>query len=143
MQNDVNKSRKCEILAPAGEYKTMLAAFNAGADAVYVGGSMFGARAFAGNFSDSELLEAIDYTHFFDKNLYLTVNTLLKDIEIEERLFEYLSPFYEAGLDAVIVQDLGVMQFEPRVSCLNPGKPSRDLLQHVSRPDSPTMAREQ
>lgn len=111
MQNDVNKSRKCEILAPAGEYKTMLAAFNAGADAVYVGGSMFGARAFAGNFSDSELLEAIDYAHFFDKNLYLTVNTLLKDIEIEERLFEYLSPFYEAGLDAVIVQDLGVMQF--------------------------------
>lgn len=99
----------CEILAPAGSYECMIGAFNAGADAVYVGGSMFGARAYACNFDGEELVSAINYAHLRGKKLYLTVNTLLKPDEIENHLIQYLAPFYEAGLDAVIVQDLGVL----------------------------------
>ena len=106
-----NNKYNCEILAPAGTYETMIAAFNAGADAVYVGGSMFGARAFAGNFNEEELINAINYAHLIGKKLYLTVNTLLKDEEIDNSLYNYIKPYYEIGLDAVIVQDLGVMQF--------------------------------
>lgn len=103
--------RKIEILAPAGSYETMVAAINGGCDAVYVGGNMFGARAYANNFDEEELLKAIEYVHLHGKQLFLTVNTLLKDNEIKESLFEYLKRPYEAGLDAVIVQDVGVMHF--------------------------------
>lgn len=99
-----------EILAPAGSYDTLKAAVAAGADAIYVGGSKFGARAYAQNFTQEELLAAIDYVHLHGRKLYLTVNTLLKDTEIEE-LYEYLQPYYLRGLDAVIVQDMGVMLF--------------------------------
>ena len=105
-----NNYINCEILAPAGSYQCMIAAFNAGADAVYVGGSMFGARAYADNFGKDQLIEAINYAHLRGKKLYLTVNTLLKPDEIKDSLIDYLKPFYEAGLDAVIVQDLGVLQ---------------------------------
>ncbi len=97
---------KPEILAPAGSYDIFLAAIHAGADAVYVGGDKFGARAYANNFSQEELILAIDYAHSYDRKVYLTVNTLIKDSEIED-LYNYLLPFYQAGLDAVIVQDLG------------------------------------
>ena len=100
---------KYEVLAPAGSYECMLAAFNAGADAVYVGGQMFGARAFANNFSTEELIQAIDFAHLHGKKIFLTVNTLLKNQEIEQQLVKYLIPLYEAGLDAVIVQDFGVL----------------------------------
>ncbi len=100
----------CEILAPAGSYQCMIAAFNAGADAVYVGGSMFGARAYADNFDTEELISAIDYAHLRGKRLYLTVNTLLKEQELENSLSDYIKPLYEAGLDAVIVQDMGVLR---------------------------------
>lgn len=103
-------SLRCELLAPAGSYETMLVAFNAGADAVYVGGQKFGARAFAGNFNEEELVKAIDYAHMFDKKLYLTVNTLIKEEEFSQ-LYDYIKPYYEAGLDAVIVQDIGVLKF--------------------------------
>lgn len=103
-------SLRCELLAPAGSYETMLVAFNAGADAVYVGGQKFGARAFAGNFNEEELVKAINYTHMFDKKLYLTVNTLIKEEEFSQ-LYDYIKPYYEAGLDAVIVQDIGVLKF--------------------------------
>ena len=82
----------------------------AGADAIYLGGNMFGARAFANNFNDEELIGAIEYAHLFGRKVYLTVNTLLKSREIENSLIEYLIPFYEAGLDAVIVQDMGVLK---------------------------------
>lgn len=101
--------KEIEILSPAGSYSIMKTAINAGADAVYAGGSCFGARAFAQNFTDKELLEAIDYAHLHEKKLYLTVNTLVKEREMDA-LLHYLTPFYEQGLDAVIVQDLGVMQ---------------------------------
>ena len=85
-----------ELLSPAGSYESFEAAIGAGADAVYVGGPAFGARA---------------YAHIHNRKLYLTVNTLLKNRELEGQLFEYLAPYYEAGLDAVIVQDLGVFSF--------------------------------
>ena len=99
-----------EILAPAGSFESMKAAVAAGADAVYIGGSRFGARAFAENPGEDKLLEAIDYVHLHGRKLYLTVNTLMKEQEIKE-LFEYLLPYYRQGLDAVIVQDLGVLSF--------------------------------
>lgn len=101
---------KIEILAPAGDYETLKAAVCAGADAVYAGGERFGARAYAKNFSKDELLSAIDYVHIHGKKLYLTVNTLVKEREFPE-LYDYLLPFYRQGLDAVIVQDVGVMEY--------------------------------
>ncbi|BBF42864.1 protease [Lachnospiraceae bacterium KM106-2] len=103
--------RKIEILAPAGSFEALKAAINGGCDAVYVGGSMFGARAYANNFNQEELVEAIHYVHMYGKQLYLTVNTLLKEDELKQELLDYLKVPYEAGLDAVIVQDVGVMHF--------------------------------
>lgn len=98
-----------ELLAPAGSYESMSAAFSAGADAVYLGGPRFGARAYADNLSEEQLLTAIDEAHLRVKKLYLTVNTLFKDAELPE-LYAYLRPLYEQGLDAVIVQDMGAVQ---------------------------------
>lgn len=106
-----NKNLMAEVLAPAGSYDIFKAVVNAGADAVYLGGTQFGARAYAGNLNNEELIKAIDYAHIFDRKVYLTVNTLLKNREIEDGLYEYILPLYEAGLDAVIVQDYGVMKF--------------------------------
>lgn len=100
-----------ELLAPAGSYESFLAAVNHGADAVYIGGARFGARAFAQNFTTEEILRAIDHAHLHGRKLFLTVNTLLKDSELEGELYEYLLPFYEHGLDAVIVQDLGAIVY--------------------------------
>ena len=100
-----------ELLAPAGSMETLRAVCAAGADAVYVGGGQFGARAYAKNFTQEELLQAIDEVHLQGKKLHLTVNTLLKTNELEEQLYDYLLPYYEQGLDAVIVQDAGVFDF--------------------------------
>lgn len=100
-----------ELLAPAGSYQTVKAAIHAGADAVYMGGMKFGARAFAENGDEDTVISAIRYVHLYGKKLYLTVNTLLKNKELEEELYSYLKPLYEAGLDAVIVQDPGVLSF--------------------------------
>lgn len=91
-----NQDRKIEILAPAGSYESFHAAIVAGADAVYAGGPKFGARAFAENFTEAQLLNAIDYAHLHQRKFYLTVNTLLKDYEIEQ-LPEYLEPLYQRG----------------------------------------------
>lgn len=98
---------KTEVLAPAGSKEGLFAALCAGADAVYAGGGRFGARAYAQNFSDEELSECIDECHLHGKKLYLTINTLMKEQELS-MLLDWLVPFYEQGLDAVIVQDLGV-----------------------------------
>ncbi len=103
--------RTIEILAPAGSYDGMRAAMNAGCDAVYIGGSSFGARAYANNLSEEQLLQAIEEAHIRDKRLYLTVNTLLKEKELSSQLYDFLKKFYERGLDAVIVQDMGVLYF--------------------------------
>ena len=100
-----------ELLSPAGSFESFEAALDAGADAVYVGGNAFGARAYAKNFSREELLEAIRRSHLCGRKLYLTVNTLVKNAELQSRLYDYLAPYYEAGLDAVIVQDFGVLSF--------------------------------
>lgn len=102
---------KVELLAPGGSYDSVIAAYNAGADAVYTGGEMFGARAGADNLTTEQLIDALNYAHIHNKKLYLTVNTLLKDKEIENQLYDFIAPLYEAGLDAVIVQDIGVLKF--------------------------------
>ena len=102
--------RRVEILAPAGSIESLRAAVCAGADAVYIGGTRFGARAYAKNLSEEELLEAIDDVHIHGRRIYLTVNTLLKDAEIDQ-LYEYLLPYYLRGVDGVIVQDLGVLAY--------------------------------
>jgi len=101
---------KPEILAPAGSMEALKAALSAGADAVYMGGSKFGARAYADNPEKDEMLEAIRYVHLRGKRLYLTVNTLVKEQEFGA-LYEFLAPYYSAGLDAAIVQDVGVLRF--------------------------------
>lgn len=102
---------RVEILAPAGSMECLKAAVAAGADAVYTGGALFGARAYAHNLTEEELLEAIDYVHLHGRRLYLTVNTLIKDREMERQMYDYLLPYYRQGLDAVIVQDIGLFRF--------------------------------
>ena len=99
-----------ELLSPAGEYSSFLGAINAGADAVYLAGNMYGARASAVNFSNEELIKAIRYAHLFNRKVFLTVNTLTKNNELEN-LKEFLNPLYQSGLDAVIVQDIGVFKY--------------------------------
>ena len=101
---------KVEILAPAGSFESMKAAVAAGADAVYIGGSRFGARAYADNPDEGRMLEAIDYVHLHGCRLYMTVNTLVKEKELDG-LYDYLEPYYRQGLDAVIVQDMGVFSY--------------------------------
>lgn len=105
------EDRMVELLAPAGSYESLRAAVNAGADAVYIGGSRFGARAYADNPDEDALLDGIGYCHLHGKKLYMTVNTLLKEEELEQELYSYLLPYYQAGLDGVIVQDFGVVQY--------------------------------
>ena len=101
---------KVELLAPAGNPEGFYGAVHAGADAVYLAGDRFGARAYAQNFTEQELTECIRYGHLLGRKIYLTVNTLLKEPEISG-LYDYLAPLCQAGLDAVIVQDLGVLRF--------------------------------
>ncbi|MCI8668267.1 MAG: U32 family peptidase [Lachnospiraceae bacterium] len=107
----MDRTVKTEILSPAGSVQALYAGIRAGADAVYIGGDKFGARAYADNPEEALLLEAIDYVHLHEKKIYLTVNTLLKNQEVEHQLYDYLRKYYEYGLDAVIVQDFGVFRF--------------------------------
>ncbi len=100
-----------ELLAPAGSYDSMVAAINAGADAVYIGGEKFGARAYVDKLDEKTMCKAIDYAHIHGRKLYLTVNTLLKQNELYKELYNYLLPMYRQGIDAVIVQDIGVFEF--------------------------------
>lgn len=104
------KKRTVELLAPAGSYESMVAAVNAGADAVYIGGNKFGARAYANNLDEEAMIRAIDFVHLHGCKIYMTVNTLVKEKELLG-LHEYLEPYYEAGLDAVLIQDLGVLSY--------------------------------
>jgi putative protease len=100
------ESKAIELLAPAGTFECFRAAINAGADAIYLGGEKFGARAYAGNFTTEEIIEALRIAHIFDRKIYLTVNTLMK----ENELVPCIEPLYEAGLDGAIVQDLGAFE---------------------------------
>lgn len=101
--------KRVELLAPAGTYNAFIGALNAGADAFYLAGNRFGARAYADNFTDDELINVIDTAHLFGKKVYLTVNTLVKEREKDE-LVPFLAPLAEHSLDGVIVQDLGVLR---------------------------------
>ena len=104
------RNKKVELLAPAGNAEAFYGAVHAGADAIYLGGNRFGARAYAENFSEDELVDCIRYAHLLGRKVYLTVNTLVKESEFSE-LYEYLMPYYRAGLDGVIIQDMGVFAF--------------------------------
>ncbi len=98
---------KVELLAPAGGYEAFIAAINAGADAVYMGLKNFNARVMTNNFTIDEYKEAIDYAHKREVKVYLTLNTLLIDGEVQEAL-KSVYELYQVGLDGVIVQDLGI-----------------------------------
>ncbi len=104
------QNNRVELLAPAGNIEGFYGAIHAGADAVYLGGNRFGARAYADNFTTEELVSCIRYAHLWGRKVYLTVNTLVKETEIEA-LYDYILPYYEAGLDGVIIQDIGVFAF--------------------------------
>lgn len=103
--------KKIELLAPVSSFEAIKAVISAGADAVYLGGQRFGARAYANNLTNEEMIEAIEYAHLHRVKIYLTVNTLLTNYEIESELYDYILPYYKAGIDAVIVQDMGVLEY--------------------------------
>lgn len=98
-----------ELLAPAGTWEALEAAVNAGADAVYMGGKAFGARAYASNFDEEEMTRAVQFAHLHRVRIYITVNTLVDDSELEE-LAQYLMFLSNVGVDGIIVQDLGVIR---------------------------------
>jgi len=106
----MKQEKKVELLAPAGNMEAFYGAIHAGADAVYLGGSRFGARAYADNFTEEEIITCIRYAHLWGRKVYLTVNTLVKDSEFSA-LYGYLLPYYEAGLDGLIIQDIGVFSY--------------------------------
>ncbi len=105
---------KPELLAPVGSWEALVAAVQNGADAVYVGGKMFNARQFANNFDNDEMARAVDYAHIRGTKVYVTVNTLVADHELSE-LVPYLRFLYETGVDAIIVQDLGVVRVAAKI----------------------------
>lgn len=106
-------SNKIEILAPAGSLPALYAAVAAGADAVYLGGKQFNARAFAANFSEKEILAGIRFAHRHGVRIYMTMNTLLRDEELEEAL-AYAREVYAQGVDALILQDIGLLRIIKR-----------------------------
>ena len=101
--------KRVEVLAPAGSMESLYAAINKGADAVYLGGNKFSARAYASNFDNDNMIKAIDYAHSYDVKVYVTLNTILKENEIEEAV-KYVGFLYEIGVDAVIIQDVGLLK---------------------------------
>lgn len=100
--------KKCEVLSPAGNMEMLKYAIFYGADAVYLGGTRFGARKFASNFNDDELLEAVKFAHLYGVKVYLTINTLVYEKEIDDFL-KYVKYIHSIGIDAVIVQDFGML----------------------------------
>lgn len=99
--------KKIELLAPAGSREALVAAIQHGCDAIYLGGKQFGARAFAANFSDEEIIEAIEYCHLYDVRVYVTINTIIFEEELEQ-VVEYISFLYKNDVDAIIMQDIGL-----------------------------------
>lgn len=100
---------KKELLAPAGDFETLKQAIHHGADAIYLGGKKFGARKFASNFDEEEMVSAIKYCHLYGVKIYVTVNTMIYEEELEE-VVEYVSFLHHAHVDAVIIQDLGLIK---------------------------------
>ena len=103
-----------ELLSPAGNMECLKAAVNNGADAIYLGGKTFGARAYAGNFSDEELKEAVNYAHLYGVKIYITVNTIIYNTEVDE-LIKYIEYLYKIGVDALIMQDIGMISLVKKV----------------------------
>lgn len=106
---NTNSMRKMELLAPAGNWEALLAALSAGADSIYLGGKAFSARQYASNFDLARLKQAADLLHLHGKKIYATVNTLVSDQEMPEAV-DFLTDLYNIGIDAVIVQDLGLIR---------------------------------
>ncbi|SHJ61910.1 putative protease [Clostridium cavendishii DSM 21758] len=100
---------RVELLAPSGSMESLIAAINRGADAIYLGGDKFSARAYASNFDKETMEKAVDYAHLYGVKVYVTINTLIKENEINEAL-DYVSFLYKIGVDALIIQDVGVLQ---------------------------------
>ena len=98
-----------ELLAPAGTMEALIAAVQNGADAVYLAGKAYGARAFAGNFSDEEMIEAINYCHHYQVKVYVTMNTIIYPEEIDSA-FEYALFLHKHKVDALIIQDFGLLE---------------------------------
>ncbi|HBF39995.1 MAG TPA: peptidase U32, partial [Firmicutes bacterium] len=104
-----SEKKSLELLAPAGDWDSLLAALAAGADAVYLGGKLFNARQNAANFDLKQLQEAADLLHLHGKKIFITVNTLVAEKELPEAL-DYLGQLYNLGVDAIIIQDLGLIR---------------------------------
>ncbi len=100
--------KKVELLSPAGDYNCLVAAIQAGCDALYMGGKNFGARSFANNFSPEEIIKSINYAHLYGVKVYITVNTLIYDNEIDE-FMNYIDFLHKNNVDAIIIQDLGML----------------------------------
>ena len=106
--------KNVELLAPAGSMDSLIAAINNGADAIYLGGSKFSARAYASNFDNETMMKAVDYAHSYGVKVYVTMNTLLKQNELKEAL-KYVGYLYEIGVDALIIQDTGLINLSKKV----------------------------
>ena len=106
--------KNVELLAPAGSMESLIAAINNGADAIYLGGSKFSARAYASNFDNETMMKAVDYAHSYGVKVYVTMNTLLKQNELKEAL-KYVGYLYEIGVDALIIQDTGLINLSKKV----------------------------
>ena len=104
-----------ELLAPAGNREAFTAALECGADAIYLGGQQFGARQYAPNFSLEELAQSVRQAHLFGVRVFVTVNTLVDDSEMPA-LRNYLRDLYDIGVDAAILQDVGVARAAKRVA---------------------------
>ena len=100
--------KKTELLCPAGNFKMLEAAIYNGADAVYLSGNKFGARKFANNFNNEEIIEAIRLAHLYGVKVYITINTLIKDEEVEE-FINFVEFIHKNNVDAVLMQDLGMI----------------------------------
>lgn len=107
IENNIIVAKQLELLSPAGSFECAKAAVDAGADAIYMGGAKYGARAFAKSTSDDSIIDSIKFVKENGKKFYLTVNTLFKQRELKE-IFLFLDPIVDMGVDAFIVQDLGV-----------------------------------
>ena len=100
--------KKPELLAPAGNMQSLVAAIEAGADAVYLAGTLYGARGYADNFNNEEMIEAIKYAHLYGVKIYVTVNTLIYDSEVTN-FMKYIEFLHKSNVDAVIIQDIGML----------------------------------
>jgi len=114
--------KKPELLSPAGNMDSLKAAIHNGADAVYIGGKDFGARKFADNFDQNEIIDAIKYAHLYNVKIYITANTIIYENETEN-FINYLKFLYKSGVDAVIMQDIGMISMHPHKQIIVMMKP--------------------